>query len=107
MANTIRDDKFLELLLQELRQQLGPHLKQVILFGSRARGDSTPDSDYDCLLVMDQLPPTTDAVIGDITGKFLYQYDVLLSLFPILENQYQQKAYDPFLINIQKEGVVL
>jgi predicted nucleotidyltransferase len=107
MAKYDKNDKFLDFLLQELRQQLGPHLRQVILFGSRARGDSSPDSDYDCLLVMDQLPPTTEAVIGDITGKFLYQYDVLLSLFPVLEKQYQQKIYDPFLMNIRKEGVVL
>jgi predicted nucleotidyltransferase len=107
MTKTIRDDKFMELLLEELRQQLGPHLKQVVLFGSRARGDSSPDSDYDCSLVMDQLPPTTDAIIGDITGQFLYRYDVLLSLFPIPEKQYQQRTYDPFLMNIRKEGAVL
>ena len=107
MAKYDKKDRLLDLLLQELRQQLGPHLKQVILFGSRARGDSSPDSDYDCLLIMDQLPPTMEAVIGDITGNFLFRYDVLLSLFPILEKQYQQKTYDPFLMNIRKEGVIL
>ena len=32
---------------QEVRNRLGPHLRQVILFGSRARGDATEYSDYD------------------------------------------------------------
>ncbi|MCB0226825.1 MAG: nucleotidyltransferase domain-containing protein [Anaerolineae bacterium] len=38
-----------------MHQQLGSHLKQVILFGSRARGDFTPDSDYDCLVFVEVL----------------------------------------------------
>ena len=38
-------DEVLEHFLREMRQQLGNHLKQVILFGSKARGDDVPYSD--------------------------------------------------------------
>lgn len=30
--------------------------ERIYLFGSRARGDAGPDSDYDLLMVLDQLP---------------------------------------------------
>ncbi len=38
-----------------LEKLYGPRLKQVLLYGSRARGDHQPDSDYDVLVVLD--PP--------------------------------------------------
>ncbi|HEV2249701.1 MAG TPA: UPF0158 family protein [Candidatus Limnocylindria bacterium] len=36
-----------------LRALYGPRLKQVVLFGSRARGDADPDSDMDLVVVLD------------------------------------------------------
>jgi predicted nucleotidyltransferase len=35
----------------------GQRVSKVILFGSRARGDARPDSDYDLLVVFRHLPP--------------------------------------------------
>ena len=96
--------KIIDLFLRKIRAQLGNHLKEIILFGSRARGDSSPDSDYDCLLVMDEIPPEMENIISDITGEFLYQYDALFPIFLILEETYHRQKYDPFLMNVQKEG---
>ena len=36
---------------------MGERVRRVILFGSRARGDALPDSDYDVLVVLDKLVP--------------------------------------------------
>jgi predicted nucleotidyltransferase len=33
----------------------GPRLERVVLFGSRARGDARPDSDYDVAVVLSSL----------------------------------------------------
>ncbi len=41
----------LELLVSALVQALHP--RQIILFGSRARGDARPDSDVDLLVIAD------------------------------------------------------
>jgi len=38
-----------------IRERLGKHLKKMILFGSRARGDNDPDSDYDIPVVLDEV----------------------------------------------------
>ena len=36
-----------------LREIYGPRLKRLVLFGSQARGDATPESDVDVLVVLD------------------------------------------------------
>ena len=33
----------------------GPRVDRIILFGSRARGDARPDSDYDLLVVVEEI----------------------------------------------------
>ncbi|MBN1221377.1 MAG: nucleotidyltransferase domain-containing protein [Anaerolineae bacterium] len=104
---TTEKEKIINLFLQKIQAQLGNNLKEIILFGSRARGDFAPDSDYDCLLVMDEIPPETENIISDITGEFLYHHDALLSIFPVLEETYRYQKFDPFLMNIRQEGVSL
>jgi len=86
---------------------LGDHLRQIILFGSRARGDNAPDSDYDCLAVLDEVTPETKDIIDAIAGEFLYQYDAVFSVFPISEVKHRQDIFSPFLMNVRKEGIVL
>src|SRR5437868_5339909 len=39
-----------------LRDALGERLVAVVLFGSRARGDATPESDWDLLVIAEGLP---------------------------------------------------
>jgi predicted nucleotidyltransferase len=46
----------LEPVVSALRHHLGPNLVAIVLFGSRARGDHRPDSDWDLLVIADRLP---------------------------------------------------
>jgi predicted nucleotidyltransferase len=97
--------KILNLFAQKMRDRLKPHLKELILFGSRARGDFSPDSDYDCLAVMDQISATTEDSIDELAGEFLYEHDVVFSIFTIQEDALQEWSFDPFLMNVRKEGI--
>lgn len=106
-SNTLQDDAILHLFLAQLRERLGHHLKRVILFGSRARGDEQPDSDYDCLAVVDQVSPTLLDMIDEIAGEFLYAYSVVFSVFPVSEERYVRQHRPPLFMNIEQEGVVL
>ncbi len=46
-----------ERLKERILQFMGDRVRRIVLFGSRARGDALPDSDYDVLLVLDKLEP--------------------------------------------------
>ena len=52
-------DHPLEPVVSALRQALAPNLRAIVLFGSRARGDHQPESDWDLLVIADRLPERT------------------------------------------------
>jgi Predicted nucleotidyltransferases len=55
MTLTIVNDPLKIILAQlkrELKNHYGDRLKQLIMFGSQARGDAHPDSDIDVLVVL-------------------------------------------------------
>lgn len=103
----INEKKILELFRGEMKQCFGDHLKEIILFGSRARGDHAEDSDYDCIAVFDVVSNDVKDQIDEIAGEFLYQYNVVFSILPKLEDQIKNKPYNPFLMNAMREGISL
>lgn len=44
-------------IIEEEVEKAGFSLRQILLFGSRARGEAQPDSDWDFLIVVDRKPP--------------------------------------------------
>lgn len=98
--------EILGILERELKSKLQGHLKKIILFGSRARGDHDPDSDYDVLVMLDDVSPAIKGMIYEIGGNVLYDHDVVLSLFPIIEPAVPENRYDPFLAKALEEGII-
>ena len=80
------------------------------LFGSRARGDFRPDSDWDILILIDQ-----PKVTPEIEDKFRNElYDLELESGQIVSAFFYPKKYwentllfSPLYSNVQKEGVRL
>ena len=103
----INEKKIVHLFGQEIKKRFGHRLKKIILFGSRARGDSTHDSDYDCLVILNEISPSVKDTIDEIAGEFLYRYNVVLSVFPKLEKEIREHPYSPLLMNAFREGIVL
>jgi predicted nucleotidyltransferase len=82
---------------------------QVLLFGSRARGDSENESDWDILVLTDK---NSDELNNLLIKEFLYQiempYHVVISA--IVKNKhewYDHYAVTPLFDSIQKEGILL
>lgn len=101
-----------ELVLRELRVGLqgiyGDRLEKIILFGSEARGDARSTSDIDILLVLKgPVKPSyeidrLDALLAEIN----LTYGRLVGIVPISVVDYEI-VEDPFLRNVQREGILL
>ena len=90
-----------------LKQRFPPHLKRIVLFGSHARGQASRESDYDLLLVFDEVTKTVKAELDRFAGDSLLHEGLVLSCIPISEAELERHQFDPFLINAQKEGILL
>lgn len=73
--------------------------EQIILFGSRARGDHRPNSDFDLTVKGSIASNIWTEILVDLEEKALSLYPVDLVLFEELGDDYKQ--------NIQAEGKVI
>ena len=112
MNNTANVDPILVRLKQELVTLYGPRLKQVLLYGSRARGDFREDSDYDVMVVLEG--PLDDwkelhrlaELSHDITWDTVKSgTPVVASFKAVTEDQVQQRT--GFMHNVRREAVQL
>lgn len=63
----------LERYIEELRKIYGNHLKQIILYGSYARGDYRDDSDIDLMVLVD-LPEGEMDCYSDELSEVGFEY---------------------------------
>ncbi len=83
---------------------------EAYLFGSRARGDNSPESDWDVLILVED-----NKVTNEIEDKFRDQlYNIELESGHIISTFIYTKgywsnilAYSPLFKNIEKEGIRL
>lgn len=90
-----------------VRKKLKNHLKEIILFGSHARGDFTEGSDYDFLIVVDKRRKTDEKILQDVGVEYLNKYDALIADILCDEKEWEKKKRFPIGLNILKEGVRL
>ncbi len=89
----------------------GRHLKQVILYGSYARGNFQEGSDVDIMVLVD-LPDTRIEIYSDDLSELGFEYNIKYDIWfmPVVKNEihFQQwcDVY-PFYFNVVKEGIVL
>jgi len=56
---------------QEVRSRLGRHAREIILFGSQARGEATAGSDYDFIVLVDKRTPALRDLVSEAGCELL------------------------------------
>lgn len=97
----------LKLFQDQVQSLYGNNLKQIILFGSYARGNFTLDSDIDILIVTQKklLKPEREQLINFISDVSINE-DILINFIEMLTQKFELEQ-SPLLLNIRKEGIML
>ena len=98
-------DAYLPALRARLAALYGDRLVRVVLFGSYARGEATPESDVDILVVLREKRSSYDEAwaLSEISTDFLVEYGLCTSFLPIDTTAEQQNW--PVLVNVRSEGI--
>jgi uncharacterized protein len=73
MTTNVPDDPILERFRAAVTDIYGDRMARVVLFGSRARGDAGPDSDYDAAVFLRDMPDRFAEMnrLGDVATGIL------------------------------------
>ncbi|ASJ08976.1 hypothetical protein A3L11_06950 [Thermococcus siculi] len=93
----------------DVKRLLGESVRDMILFGSVARGDYQPDSDIDILVIVDGDPWDAQKRISDVVVEYLLKYGVYISAkaISIDEFEFMRRIETAFYTNIKREGISL
>ena len=88
-------DKISVEFAERVRRRLKKHLKKIILFGSRARGDFYEGSDYDILIVLDKREKDFQEMVLDESVEIMNKYYALIGCIVCDEKEWERKKDFP------------
>jgi predicted nucleotidyltransferase len=108
-AQPPQKDPILTRFRAALDEIYGPRVERVVLFGSRARGDAGPDSDYDvAVFLRDYAPGTTTELyrLADLSTAILDETGEFIHAMPYPAGSYNDPRM-PLMYAIRTEGIDL
>jgi uncharacterized protein len=90
-----------------LDEVYGERIERVVLYGSRARGDARPDSDYDVAVFLTDLTDRWDEIdrIVEIETDILWETGAVINALPFRAGAYQERT--PLMHELRREGIDL
>jgi len=108
MAAGTEDLSILGELQEALRSHYGSRLVELVLFGSRARGEAQEESDYDVLVILegDVSSSRERRAVGDMVYRLCAEHDVVIMCHFAAADRYNRER-SPFMMNVRREGVLV
>lgn len=107
LALTDNEQLAIQILMQAMLNILQKNFRSMVIYGSKARGDFTPDSDIDIFVLVKKISRMQRKQIYEALLDLELEYDTRISLIFYSEPEYQKniqmKSF--FIENIEKEGV--
>jgi len=107
MSSTVLDDPVLIRFSRALRDLYGGKLERLVLFGSRARGDARPDSDYDIAVFihgMDDFWVEADR-LTQVETDILYDTGSVINAQPFRARAYEDRT--GLMSELRRDGIDL
>jgi uncharacterized protein len=107
MSDNPKADPILIRFRAALRAAYGDRLERVVLYGSRARGDYRPDSDYDIAVFIKHPGPLGEEIrrLASITSDISLDTDAVICALPFRAGAYRERT--GFMHEIRQDGIDL
>ena len=102
----MREDRVIAKFIRDSKD-LKERIEEIYLFGSRAKGEERPDSDYDLLIIVNQPDKEFREKVYEIVLDVLLETGKLLSLKILSSEEFRKlsRLRTPFIENVLKEGI--
>jgi len=92
-------------LLMRLKRKVS--VVRIYAYGSRIRGDSSPDSDLDLVVELSNPSPGDKHAVHDAAWEIGLEEGILISAIVVSEEVFEhgRLSHSPFACNVKREGI--
>ena len=107
MTRPMPNDPVLTRFRATVKEIYGDRVERMVLFGSRARDDAKPDSDYDVAVFLKDAGSFTDesARLAAVSTDILFDTGAVISATPFPAGAYRERT--GFMHELRKDGLDL
>ena len=107
ISASITSDPILVRFRTALAKTYGPRLDRVVLYGSRARGESRSDSDYDIVVFLNDTEGLwrESGRLAEIETDILFDTGAVINALPFPASAYTERT--PLMHELRRDGLDL